>query len=141
MSAKGLESFDHTVQLTYGWLKELSESNGWSDRQRSYHLLRATLHALRDWLPVNEAVDLGAQLPMLVRGIYFEGWRPAQTPAKPRDLGAFLDRVDNAFRDDPLEGTEEAVSTVFNLLKRHVSTGEIQDVRRALPGDLRTLWQ
>jgi uncharacterized protein (DUF2267 family) len=141
MSAKGLESFDHTVQVTYGWLKELSEANGWRDRQRSYHLLRATLHALRDWLPVNEAVELSAQLPMLVRGIYFEGWRPAATPVKPRDMGAFLGRIDEAFETDPLEGTEEAVSTVFRLLQRHVSEGEIQDVRRSLPADLRGLWQ
>jgi uncharacterized protein (DUF2267 family) len=33
------------------------------------------LHALRDRLPPEIAVHLSAQLPMLVRGIYYEGWK------------------------------------------------------------------
>jgi len=67
MSAVGLESIDHTVQLTHIWINDLDASLGWENKSRSYRLLRTVLQTLRDWLPVNEAVDLGAQLPTLLR--------------------------------------------------------------------------
>ena len=65
MSAAGQESLEHTVQLTHSWIKELDERIGWNDR--SYRLLKAVLHALRDWLQFHEAVDLAAQMPTPAR--------------------------------------------------------------------------
>jgi uncharacterized protein (DUF2267 family) len=50
------------------------------------------LHALRDRLTVNEAAQFGAQLPMLVRGIYYEGWDPTRLPVK-MNREEFLQRV------------------------------------------------
>jgi uncharacterized protein (DUF2267 family) len=140
MSAMGLETIDRTVHATNAWLTELDERLEWQDRHRSWRLLRETLHALRDWLSVNEAVELGAQMPMLLRGLYFEGWRPAATPVKPRKRDDFLMRIERAFESDPIDDIEEAVASVFDLLSRHVSPGEIKDVRQALPKDLRELW-
>jgi uncharacterized protein (DUF2267 family) len=140
MSATGLESIDHTVQLTHIWINDLDVRLGWDNKSRSYRLLRTVLHALRDWLPVNESVDLGAQFPALLRGIYYEQWRPATTPVKPRKREDFLARVDEAFRNDPLVFTPEAVTAVFELLSTKVTTGEIDDVRQALPADVRALW-
>jgi uncharacterized protein (DUF2267 family) len=55
MSDFGLKSIDHTLHLTHIWLNELLERTSWSDKQRAYRLLRATLQATRDHLPVNEA--------------------------------------------------------------------------------------
>lgn len=69
MSTTGLAVFDETLQLSNTWLNELMEGLSWADEQRAYRTLRATLHALRDRLMAHEAVLLGAQLPMLVRGI------------------------------------------------------------------------
>lgn len=72
MSATGLEFIDRTVQLTHSWIKDLDKRLGWENKHRSYRLLRSVLHAVRDWLPVNEAAGFGAQLPELLRGIYYE---------------------------------------------------------------------
>jgi len=60
--------------------------------------VRAGLHALRDRLIPDEAVDLGAQLPMLVRGMHYEGWKPNATPSDD-DRQAFLERVEEGLRD------------------------------------------
>ena len=140
MSAVGLESIDHTVQLTHKWIKELDAMLGWDNKSRSYRLLRTVLQALRDWLPVNEAADIGAQLPTLLRGVYYEHWRPATTPVKERSKSDFLARVDDAFRSDPIISTQESVSAVFELLSNKIGAGEIDDVRQSLPADLKALW-
>jgi uncharacterized protein (DUF2267 family) len=66
--------FDRTLYKTHTWLKEIMEVLGTEDRHRAYMALRAVLHALRDRLTVEEVAQLGAQLPMLIRGLYYEGW-------------------------------------------------------------------
>lgn len=140
MAAGHIEAIDHTIQTTNIWLNELDEAIGWNHRQRSYRLLRAVLHALRDLMPVNEATDLGAQLPLLIRGIYYEGWRPAATPVKLRGLDDFLAVVDKSFTTDPIADSKAAVRAVFALLAAKVSAGEIGDVRHVLPKAIRDLW-
>ena len=97
MSATGLEVFDQTLQKTNIWLKEIMEHLG-PDRQRAYHALRAVLHTLRDRLTVEEAAHLSAQLPLLIRGIYFEGWHPAHKPTKERTREEFLEQVEARLR-------------------------------------------
>jgi uncharacterized protein (DUF2267 family) len=142
MTSTTISSFDHTYELTNTWLKELAErmGGGW-DRRRAYHALRAVLHALRDRLPVGEAVDLGAQLPMLVRGFYYEGWRPANTPLKDRSLEHFVAHVATAFPDEAPADVEEVTRAVFELLAHHVTGGEIEDVKAALPREIKSLWE
>jgi uncharacterized protein (DUF2267 family) len=140
MTTTGLETIDHSVHVTNEWLKDLSNLMDWEDRHRSWRLLRAVLHALRDWLQVNEAVHLGAQMPTLVRGLYYEGWHPAGTPVKKRSRADFRARIDKAFETDPLGDPDDAISAVFVLLSRHISKGEVADVRQSLPKNLRDLW-
>jgi uncharacterized protein (DUF2267 family) len=140
MSAQGLETLDHTVQLTHVWINDLDGRLEWNDKARSYRLLKAVLHALRDSVRVNEAVDLGAQLPCLLRGAYYEQWRPAATPVKNRHIENFLARVNASYARDPLPDPAKAVMAVFHLLSRKISEGEIDDVRRCLPGEVRNIW-
>jgi uncharacterized protein (DUF2267 family) len=140
MSAVGLESIEHTVHVTHTWINELDQLLGWSNKSRSYRLLRSVLQALRDWLPVNEAADFAAQLPNLLRGVYYEQWRPATTPVKPRAKSDFLGRIDHAFVGDPILHTEDAVRITFRFLSTKIAAGEIADIKHALPADLRALW-
>lgn len=140
MSAIGLESIDHTVQLTHIWINELDDRLGWADKHRSYRLLRTVLQAVRDWLSVNEAAGFGAQLPELLRGVYYEHWRPATTPVKKRHKADFIARIDSAFRTDPITFTSDAVTAVFELLSAKIAAGEIDKVCHELPADLRALW-
>lgn len=140
MSAQGLEGLEHTVQLTHTWINDLDRRLEWNDRARSYRVLKAVLHALRDSLKVSEAADLGAQLPGLLRGAYYEGWRPATTPAKTRSLEEFIDRVNAEFSRDPLVEPARAIMAVFQLLTTKITEGEIDDVRRCLPQHVNNIW-
>lgn len=141
MTTTSLEQIERAVHTANTWLAELDEIMAWENRPRSWRLLRATLHALRDWLNINEAVQLGAQLPMLVRGLYYEGWRPAVTPVKERKLRDFCARIEKAFENDPPDDVEDHVARVFRFLSRHVSKGELDEVRSSLPPDIRKLWE
>src|SRR5262245_21587032 len=90
MSATGLEVFDRTLEKTNGWLHDLMQMLNWTDRHQAYVALRATLHALRDRLSIEVVAQLGAQLPMLVRGFYYEGWNPTNKPVHVRHKDQFL---------------------------------------------------
>lgn len=139
MSATGLKGFDRTIQETNTWLRDISEEMGDPRREVAYHALRGVFFALRDRLPVDEAFDLAAQLPMLVRGVFFEGYRPA---GKPETFGrdTFLERVRDELQAAGGANPEQAARSVFTVLTRHVTAGEITDVRTSLPKDLRALW-
>jgi uncharacterized protein (DUF2267 family) len=140
MSATGLSVFDTTLQKTNLWLKELMQLLGWDDKQKSYLALRATLHVLRDRLTIEEVAQLAAQLPMLVRGFYYEGWDPTGKPEKIRDEPEFLARIADKLRDAESVDAEQVARAVFTLLATKVSEGEIKDVRLVLPSALRGLW-
>ena len=139
MSATGLEVFDETLHKTNIWLKELAQTLG-PDRQRAYQALRAVLHCLRDRLTVEEAAQLGDQLPMLVRGIYYEAWRPAGKPDKIRSREEFLARIAAKLVPTRPINPEQAARAVFEVLERHVTPGEIRHVVDELPRDIRSLW-
>lgn len=140
MSASGLEVLDTSVQKTYVWLKEIMERLETNDRHQAYMALKTTLHALRDRLSTEEAAQLGAQLPLVVRGLFFEGWRPAGKPDRATAWETFMRPVYLATCQDGSFTPEEVVSAVFDVLSQHVSSGEIDDVIGQLPRDIRTLW-
>lgn len=140
MSATGLETLDHSVQLAHEWINELDSELGWGNRHRAWRLLRAVLQAMRDCLPLGESAHLSAQLPMIIRGAYFEHWRPTGEHAPHRDIERFFAAVDAQFPQDPLEETDDAISAVFGVLENHISGGEIRHVIGCLPGELRELW-
>jgi uncharacterized protein (DUF2267 family) len=140
MSMTGLDVFDRTVHKTNSWLNELMEILDWHDRHRAYLALRATLHALRDRLIVEEAAQLAAQLPMLVRGFYYEGWDPTGKPLKVRRKEEFLAYIEGYFSSDESVDPEQVARAVLTVLSNRVTEGEIEDVKHVLPVELRELW-
>jgi uncharacterized protein (DUF2267 family) len=140
MSVTAIPHIEAGVHTANVWLKELAQELKWDDRERVYHGLRSVLHALRNRLTVDEAADLGAQLPLLIRGLYYEGWDPSSTPVKERHKEAFLHHIAADFRGDPEVYPEAVAWAVFKVLERHVSTGEIRDVLHVLPREIRSLW-
>jgi uncharacterized protein (DUF2267 family) len=134
-----VDVIDRSVEKTHIWLNELADELGSDDRQAAYRVLRAFLHVLRDRLTVEEAAQLAAQLPDLIRGIYYEGWVPARTPRKYHDVDEFLTRIaDEALLDGETQASY-ACTAAARVLRRHVSEGELRDVLAVLPEELRAL--
>ena len=139
MSTTSLEVFDRTLHKTNIWLKDLMEIMGCGDRHKAYLFLRATLHALRDRLTIEEVAQVAAQLPMLIRGFYYEGWDPTGKPLKERHKEEFLTRIAQELRSDIIV-PELVVRAVFLVIANRISEGEIEDIEHVLPKDIRELW-
>ncbi len=140
MSITGLDTFDTTIQETNHWLKIIMGELGTDDRRSAFNALRAALHALRDRIGPENAVHLGAQLPMLLRGAYYEGWHPAGTPTRERHLEAFVDHVAGYLPQDSRINPAEAVRACLVAMDRCLDRGELLKVRRTLPHEVLNLF-
>jgi uncharacterized protein (DUF2267 family) len=130
---------DRTLHSTEVWVSNVMHRIGWHDEERALKAIRAVLHALRDRMGVNEVAHLGAQLPQLVRGIYYEGWHPAGKPLR-MHREEFLDHVEREFGHDPAVSIPAVCRAVLGCLRDHVTAGELKKVQDGLPPDLRELW-
>ena len=136
----GLDTFDKTVQESNLWLKDIMERLGTSDRHHAYSTLRAVLHALRDRIGSENAAHLGAQLPMLLRGLFYEGWDPTNKPTKERHEEAFLAHIAREMpRAEPGE-VEQGTLAVFDVLSKHIDRGAAAKIAGTFPQDLRKFW-
>ena len=141
MSATGLEVFDTTLQKTNRWLNEAMGVLDTKDKHMAYLAFRCTLHALRDRMTVEEVAQLAAQLPMLMRGFYYEGWDPTGKPLKLRTREEFLERVAQELnvRGNGLD-PEPLARAVFAVLDERLTDGEIEDLKASLPEKIREIW-
>ncbi|MEV0325769.1 hypothetical protein CA850_03530 [Micromonospora echinospora] len=129
--------FESSLDKTNLILKDIEQAYGWSKdrRNQSFAALRTVLHLLRDRMPVQEGVEFSAQLPVLVRGVYFDGWDPSNVPVK-LNRDDFLYEVRRGFPYETDGGPERVVQVVLDTLRRHVTQGEWDDVRATMPQDL-----
>lgn len=137
MPATGLDIFDKAVQKSNEWLNELGRHDGIGpDHQRAYHGLRSVLWTLRDRLTVEEAFHLSAQLPLLIRGMFWDGYRPAGKPEKLKSPDEFLQKVQERLAQMNGPNADDATKAVLDLLGRHVPEGELAHVRHMMPKPL-----
>ena len=139
MTATHVDSLDRTIQETNVWLKAVTHDLETEDRRLAFMALRAVLHALRDRIVPENAVHLGAQLPMLVRGLFYEGWHMAGTPTKERHKEVFLDHVRWTFGPRVDIDAERMTRAVFDVLWEKIDPGEVAKVINMLPEELREL--
>ena len=139
MGDSGFKSFKTTEDKTNRLLREIEEAYGWPKERRnqSYAALRAVLHALRDRLSVDEAAQLGAQLPMLVRGLYYAEWDPSKVPMK-LNRDEFVERIRQQFPYEIEGDIEQLERTVLQALRHHIADGEWDDVKAMMPRGLAT---
>lgn len=137
MSSTGISSLDQSIDKTNTWLAEIADECGTEDRRLAYRVLRAWLHALRDRLTVTIAAHFAAQLPELLRGVFYDGWSPSRVPVK-FGPGEYVQRF---ARDAGIHDADvpRAASVVTRTVRRHVSRGALDEALHALPPGLRQL--
>jgi uncharacterized protein (DUF2267 family) len=136
----GFATFSTTLDKTNRVLREIEQAYGWPESRRSqaYAALRSVLLALRDRLTVDESAQLAAQLPLLIRGLYFDGWDPSAVPVR-MNREEFFERIRVEFPFDVQGGLEYLVQTVMHSLRHHISPGEWEDIEAGLPRDLKVV--
>jgi uncharacterized protein (DUF2267 family) len=137
MSRTGVDSLDRSIDKTNAWLADVAANFGTEDRRLAYRVTRSWLHTLRDRLPVTIAAHVAAQLPDLLRGVFYDGWNPSKVPIKyTRD-----EYIARFARDAQVHHDEVARAgwLVTSALRQHISAGAIDEVLGALPTDIRSL--
>lgn len=138
MTTTGIRTFDHALDTSREWLKDLREEMELLNDDEALVVFRAVLHTVRDRLRAEEASDLAAQLPMFLQGVYYHEWTPTGKPVKMRHKEEFLDAISEKLMGD--YDPSEAMESVFAVLGRRMSEGELKDVRDNMPEDIRELW-
>lgn len=133
-----LDVIDRTTAKTYEWLHAVARQTGVDDLHHSYQVLRAVLHGVRDHLAPTVAAHMAAQLPMLLRGVFYEGWDPAHVPQR-ASFGDFLARVE---REAGLKGTseaEDAARAVMAVCWDELGEGTMNHLLSVLPQEFAVL--
>jgi uncharacterized protein (DUF2267 family) len=137
MPRSRFDAFDHMMHTSHAWLADVAAAFGTEDRRFAYRVLRAWLHTLRDRLTPDSAAQFGAQLPELIRGVYYDGWSPSRVPVKygPEE---YVQRFANEALI-PLADVPSAASRVSGVMRRHFSPGQLEEALAVLPDPLRAL--
>ena len=137
-----MTAFENSLEKSYIWINALQSRLNLPKRNDAYRLLKVVLHELRDRLPLSEAAHLGAQLPLLIRGVYYEGFRPKPTPTprKDKSLQPFLRAVEKKMPRFYPKPPSELLKASFEILNEFISPGEVEDVRACCSQEVRDFW-
>src|SRR5437763_8923030 len=111
MSQQGLETIESTRQKTHEWIARVAETEHMEKRD-AWKALRAVLQTVRDRLPLDVAIHFGAQLPMLIRGMYYEDWEFSKAPIK----------------------------MALSVIASYIGAGEMDKVKHSFPRDMQNLF-
>jgi uncharacterized protein (DUF2267 family) len=125
---------------TEAWIDDFMRLLGWHDRDKVYAALVAALHAIRDCVPWDEAVQVGAYLPPLLRGMYYEGWHPTSRSLPLKGRGLFLERIHDALHQEPGTDPELVARAVFSVLAQRLPASELEDIKTVTPKALHAFW-
>jgi uncharacterized protein (DUF2267 family) len=131
-------TFEKSLEKAHVWLKDMMAEMPTADADLALASLRATLQVLRDRLPLAEVGDLSAQMPLLVRGLLFEGWKPEASHHKPKTEETFLAGLAGRLHPHHVDPWLAFVSTM-RVLDRHISPGEMAQIKATLPHGIRAI--
>lgn len=138
MNLMNIATFARSQEKTQEWLEKTQHQIQLKNEEEAYVVLRAVLHALRDRLTVNQVIDFGAQLPLLLAGVYYDGWTAREKPTKIKSSQDFISKI---AKDLPQNvNPQNATVGVFNIIKEKVTPGEVKNIKAELPDEIESLW-
>ncbi|MDX1631797.1 MAG: DUF2267 domain-containing protein [Thermoanaerobaculia bacterium] len=140
MTMTTVSSLNRSLEKAQIWLKDLQKIGHLRDESQAYSVLRAVLHVLRDRVTPDEGADLGAQLPLVIRGLYYENWKPSRAPASYDELDEFYGRIRGELRGGTDVDPAHAFRSVARLLDQKITAGEMDQIREMMPEAIREIW-
>jgi uncharacterized protein (DUF2267 family) len=137
MSTATVDSIQRTVQKTRDWLADFERELGTDDTAYAWRALSGYLQVLRDRLTVDEAAELAAQLPQLLRGVFYEGFDPSRQPERIRDRETFLAKLTQRAQLEDAPEAARVAAAATRMLRRRIAEGEMEDVLAQLPAEIR----
>lgn len=144
MSQPGLylDRFEQTLKESNEWLKDISLSLQLNEPEESYAALRAVLHALRNCLDLDAALKFGDKLPLLFKGLYYEGWHPEQNVNTVPATKSFEEHVESLMNYGKKKmDARRVIDAVFGVLSGKLRERDIEEIAFLLPGELAGLWK
>ena len=138
--ARNVTVFARTTHKSQLWINEMQKELKWLNGDSLYHLLRAVLQSLRDQMSVHEAAHFSAQLPLILRGAFYEGWNPHTEQLRGVTKDDFIAAVKGRLGQAgmPKFELEDGVLTALNVIKNHISAGEMEDLVSQVEPSLKT---
>jgi uncharacterized protein (DUF2267 family) len=130
---RSVDAIERSVHKTNEWLSDLAAELGIEDKEDAWRILKVYLQMLRDQLTIDEAAQLAAQLTLVLRGAFYEGFDPGrQDKLRDRDefLARFAERAGVTY-------AARAVEAATSVVRRHITAGEMDDVLSQLPSEVR----
>jgi len=140
MSSTKVTNLDRSIQSTIEWLRDIQEELKWPSEERIYAATKAMLSTLRDRMTVDEVFHLSAQFPLLLKGIFFDGYDPTGKPIDIDNREEFFDIIQNRFEKKSGIDGEVITRAVLRVLYSRVGAGEMDDIKDSMPDDIRGLF-
>jgi uncharacterized protein (DUF2267 family) len=140
-------NFEKWVANANAFVNEVGRALGdQSDTERARRIVRSVLHTLRARLSIDESMHLLAQLPMLLKAIYVDGWKLSSSGnrgihSEDDFLFEMLQTDGHAgHRDFPdRQDARKAAVAVLGVISRHVASGEMDALEHSMPRPIRHL--
>jgi len=139
MATNGLEILDKANQSVHIWLNDIADHIG-PDKHCAYRTLHAVLRVIRDRLSVEQAVQLSSQLPLFIKGMYFDQWHLVGKPEKFRTVEELCARISAEMNGARKVKPKLAAMAVMKAMSSHISHGEITKIKGSMPAHIRALW-
>ena len=134
-----VSAIDHAFHTAHEWVRDVAREFDTDDYEFAYRVLRAWLHTLRDRLTAEASAHFAAQLPDLIRGVFYAGWNPNAVPEK-YDAGAYTLRFSREAIITPDEVGNAAARTTAAVL-RHLPPAQVTKALDQLPKEIRSILQ
>ncbi len=133
-------NFEKHCNEANSWLIDIADNLDHPGRTDwAYGCLKAVLHTIRDRTTLEEVFHFSAQLPVMIRGIYFEGYKPSGKPEK-LNANKFMLKIKKEMGERTVVTAEEGFRVVLELLYKKTSEGEMDDLRGLMPKGIQQIW-
>ena len=128
----------YASKLFQDWLDALIARALPATHNQARAMVRAILHRLRRHMTTEQVLIFADALPPLPRGIFIEGWRPAE-PQPLKSADELLREVTESLAPHHVP-PDTIVADVFAIIAKHSEPPTSKTMRDQIPAPLKPLW-